>query len=302
MRNAQGSTIIELLISSSVMSIITLAFMSILLINYKTNAKVTNVSETANALRTIKERLGKDVREGRSLGDVYGDPATDPSSGLTYNTGSATFPSANDPVYGGNVPAGGPYTLSPTTLVVQIPITDLHNDAGGAHKINANNLGWPTQVNVGGSIKDNVETHVYQIVPDPQNANEWLMQFSSFPGAAVMDNNPPAPQQAYSYDPAVHRIGPCTILKGIVGPLDSNNNPHVFQYLNRTAPNAKPTDAPTGQFVAEYTGVVVNLEVRQHQESSKSRTDISLQPVGMKTEVFLRNNTLATSTGIPVQP
>lgn len=301
MRKGRGSTIVELLVSVTVMSIVALAFMPILLINYKTNAKVSNVSDTANALRTIKERLGKDVREGRSLGDVYGDPATDPASGLTYNTGSATFPSANDPIYGNNIPPGAPYTLSPTTLIVQIPITDLHNDVGGTHNINATNLGWPTQVNVAGSIKDNVETHIYRVVPDPENAGEWLMQFTSFPGAPVSDANPPAPQRPYSYDPNVHNTGPCTILKGIVGPLDAMNNPHVFQYLNRAQPSAKPVDAPSGQFIAEYTGVIVNLEVRQHQESSKSRTDIALQPAGMKTEVFLRNNTLATSTGIPVQ-
>lgn len=293
---------IEMLISTSVMSVIALAFMSLLLVNFKTAAKVSNVQDTLSAVRMIKERIGHDVRQGRALGDVYGVDKVDAKTGQTYVTGSDIFPGSHNPIYGNQHPAtpegwsAPPWQLNNQTLVVQVPITDDHNDAAGKHGVAGAAQGWPTMIPAGlGNPKclsnqDNVETHIYRIVPDPQHADEWQMQFASVGGYAVG-----------GYSPGAHTYGPETILTGIIGPLDTNGQPKVFQFVDKTDGNGSPQDAilPNGTFCPNFSGVVVNLEVRRHDESNVQRKDISITPIGVKLEVFLRNNALATSTGQP---
>jgi type II secretory pathway pseudopilin PulG len=310
-RTAHGTSLVEMLVTTVIMSIIALSFMGMLLVNFHTNAKVDNVQDTANAMRIIKERIGRDVRMGRSLGDVYGDLVQDPTSLIWYLQGSDSFPSANDPVYGGTPPTtptgwpAPPYRLGNQCLIVQMPVLDDHNDTVSLHQRNAGAKGWPTMITTAeGNPKpsnnvENVETHVYRVVPDPANANEWILQYCSFGG---MTKN--------GYQQSAHTFGPETILTGIIGPLDKNGQPKVFQFVKKTAntstaisdvaANAEsyPSDTilPDGSHAAEYTGVVVNLCVRRHQTTTTTRRDISLTPIGFKLEVFLRNNALATST------
>jgi hypothetical protein len=139
--------------------------------------------------------------------------------------------------------------------------------------------------------QENVETHVYQILQDPANPGEWIMQVASYGGIPVP-----------GYLPAVHTNGPQTLLTGIVGPMDpATNTPKVFQYISRVDTTGRPHDQidPDGSHATEYTGVVVNLEVKRHQTVIAGRNDISSKPLGMKLEVFLRNNATATSVGQP---
>lgn len=303
MRSPKGAMLVETLVTTTIMGVIGLAFMSVLLMNMKTSAKVNNMTDTINAVRTIKERIGKDVREGRTLGDVFGDNFTDPSSGIEYTIGSASFPCNRNPVYGTGAPtpagwSAPPYTLSNTCLIVQIPVLDNHNDSGTTHALNAGAVGWPTLIPQGAGNpaapcnQDNVETHVYRVLADPDNTGEYILQLASYGGRAVT-----------GYLPAAHTsTAPQTILKGIIGPMDTVTGlPKVFQFVNKTDLTGTPRDSilPDGAHSPEYTGVVVNLEVRRHQFTSTTRRDISITPVGLKLEVFLRNNALATTAGQP---
>jgi type II secretory pathway pseudopilin PulG len=326
-RNQRGSSLVEVLIAAAIMSVIATAFLSILLVTYKANAKITNVTDTASALRQVKERLGMDIRAGRTLGDVYGtgfyDPPGPQPASIWVPQGVDTFPGASNPVYGaGQAPPAGwpaswgptPYQLSNTCLIVQVPIGNNHNDSGTTHawSTNAALLGWPTAIYPNtaaytaaqraqgpgnppvGVPFDNVETHVYKVVADPDNAGEYLLQWCSFPGYPVP-----------GYLPAAHSMAkPQTILKGIVGPMDNGGNLKVFQFIDKTKPAGVAQDAisdtngnPNPAYVANYTGIVVNLEIRTHTESVIGRKGISIQPVGFKTEIFLRNNAIATTNG-----
>lgn len=307
MRSSRALTMVETLVSTTVMSCVALSMMAILLVNYRTSAKITAIEDNIDAVRQIKERLSADVREGRSLGDVFGQMKVNYSvtPALTYTVGSDRFPeSTRNPIYGGTVPftppgwPAPPWKLSNQCLIVQVPVLDNHADSGGVHAVDSNKIGWPTMIPTGWKAngpastvnQDNVETHVYMIVPDAENPGEFLMQVASFAGMPVA-----------GYTADAHTRNAQTILKGIVGPLDANGNPKVFQFINRVQLDGAPDDAiiPDGTHSTEYTGVVVNLEVRRHQMQRAKRANISQPPIGMKLEVFLRNNALATSVGQP---
>jgi hypothetical protein len=308
MRNGNGLTLVETLVSTTVMSFVAVCMMSILLVNYRTSAKLTAMQDNIDAVRQIKERLSSDVREGRALGDVFGQLKVNNtvSPALTYTVGSDRFPEATrNPIYGGTVPftpamwPAAPWKLGNQCLIVQVPVLDNHADSGGGHAVDSTKIGWPTMIPAGWKAngpastvnQDNVETHVYMIVPDPDNAGEFLMQVATFGGMPVP-----------GYSQNAHTRKAQTILKGIVGPLDGNGTPKVFQFINRVKADGVPDDAilPDGTHSPEYTGVVVNLEVRRHQMQNAKRANVSQPPIGMKLEVFLRNNALATSVGQPV--
>jgi type II secretory pathway pseudopilin PulG len=306
-RSTAGVSLVELLVSTVVMSVVAAAMMSIVLVNYRTNAKVMAIQDNVDAVRSIKERIASDVREGRALGDVFGTEVTNNTTNppLKYTIGSDRFPeAARNPIYGGTLPyipqgwPAPPWRLSNTCLIVQIPVLDNHNDDPGGHKLNPAAVGWPTMIPQGWTgggppapvNQDNVETHVYMVIRDPLVPGEFQMQMASYGGMAVP-----------GYSPAVHTRGPQTLLKGIIGPLDAASNPKVFQFINRISQTGSPDDSiqPNGSHSPEYTGVVVNLEVKRHQMQNAVRRGISQTPIGMKIEVFMRNNALATSTGQP---
>lgn len=300
---------VELLVSTTIMSIVAVSMMSVLLINYRTNAKVASIQDNVDAVRQIKERIATDVRKGRALGDVYGQDRTNAAVNppLVYTVGSDQFPEGTrNPIYGNSVPftpAGwpqAPWKLSNTCLVVQVPILDNHNDDTGTHThaVDRNRIGWPTMIPAGWTgggpaatvNQDNVETHVYMIVQDPENPGEFQMQVAEYAGMPVA-----------GYDPQTHTRGPQTILKGITGPLDPAGQPKIFQFISRIKQDGTPDDAilPDGSHSPEYTGVIVNLQVKRHQTMNAVCGNISQTPIGMKLEVFMRNNALATSVGQP---
>jgi hypothetical protein len=308
-RKQDGSTVCELLVASLIMTMVSSAFLTAAMTMFKTDSKISTMTDTTDAARLIKDRIGKDMREGRTLGDVFGNNITDESTtpATVMVQGSDQFPCNRNPVYGaGQQPPAGwptdwpqpPYNLSNQCLVVQVPIGDNHNDVDGRHGWDMTKVGWPTMIAQGvgspatSSNQDNVETHVYMVRPDPSNPGEFIMQYSSFPGMAKD-----------GYDPVAHSISAQTVLTGIVGPLDESGNPKVFQFVDRTDPNGTPRDtilpqtSPSGAFIANYTGVAVNLEICKHSTVSKENKNVSLPPVAFKTEVYLRNNAMATPIG-----
>jgi hypothetical protein len=299
-RKHTGSSLVELMIACVLSAFVSTLFLAVIAVNFKTNGKVTNMQENISSMRAVKERIGKDVREGRSLGDITGSSSSD------------QFPSTLNPLYSQGPPPYGwpsawpspPYQLSNQCLIVQVPITDNHQDTAGQHGENANAPGWPTMIASGQGNPPatqntvNVETHVYYVLPDPNNTGEWTLQYCAFPGQAQSGNGTAAGGQSYTYtyNQGAHQVGPIILAKGIVGPLDSQQQPKVFQFLDKITGNA--VDTPIGDLMANYTGVIVNLEIKQHQSSIKQQKNFSLQPIGFKTEVFMRNNAMATPIGV----
>jgi hypothetical protein len=319
MRNSSGTTIVELMIASLIMTIMAGAFLSILLVTYKADTRSTSITDTTSAVRQIKERLGLDVRQGRTLGDVYGTGFFDPPGGgpgaMWVPAGTDSFPGAQNPVYGAGQappqgwpaswPGGGvnnPYRLGPTCLIVQIPIGNNHNDSGGLHQLSTdpNLTGWPTAIfpntatytaeqraqgpgNPAVTVPyDNVETHVYMVLPDAQELGTYKLEWCTFPGYPVP-----------GYLPAAHAKSPQVLLKGIVGPLDANGDLRIFQFVDKTDGALHDAIAPSPSYVSNYTGIIVNLEVRGRSD----RYGVRGQNIGFKTEVFLRNNAIATVNG-----
>lgn len=288
-RRRTGFSVVELMVSVLVMTFASTAIFSLLISTADMSQKVSNKMDSVNACRNVMERLSKDVRMGRALGDVYGSNVelwTDTVTGqpVLGFQGSDAFPANRNPCYGsGQTPIGGwpwtgpPYQLNNTTMIVQTPIF-------GAS-------GYPTSVPSGSgnpalpSAQDNVETHIYKVIPDPdqlRNPGQFILQMSKIAGFPTA-----------GYNPAVISSAPQTILTGIVGPMDSQGQPKIFQYLDKTDASGTPQDtfADPGT-VANCTGVIVNLEVMKQLEGARRPAAL-----GLKTEVFLRNNALSTTVG-----
>ncbi|MBI4532776.1 MAG: hypothetical protein HY711_02420 [Candidatus Melainabacteria bacterium] len=124
-----------------------------------------------------------------------------------------------------------------------------------------------------------MDTVVYQVVRDPDKTGEFMLQVSGFPG------NPSSLQ--------LRANPPQNILKGIVGPMDrATGLPKVFQYLDKYDPSGTPQDTVAGNQISNFTGVVVNFELK-----SASAGDTGIATVGFKSEVFMRNNTLSVVSG-----
>jgi len=283
-----GMTLIEMLVSVGIVGIAAAGISGLVMLNGISSHRLFNKVDNLNQARQVVERLGKDIRMARNVGDVYGQtivlslgpPEIDGTSGT--NQFPLQAPVGNNPFYGaGQAPASGwpvapwplqPYQLSPRTLIVQIPVFDAN--------------GFPTRVPAGtgnpplGSNQDNVDTLVYQIIPDPDfvpapgKPQEYLLQVAGFPGNPSnlkIASNPPQ-----------------TILKGIIGPIDPvSKQPKVFQYLNRYDLTGTPQDTWVGNEIANVTGIVMNIEIKRYSEGVAGAST-----VGLKSEMYMRNNRL----------
>ncbi len=298
MRSSSGGSLVEMLVCTVLISKVAAASMTTLVAQNKVAQKFGNKMDALNAERIAVERIGRDVRQARSLGDVFGAqvPFTVNGEAMLLVEGTDQFPSNNNPIYldsappngwpswstDGDVTGPGRWKLSNTTLIVQVPIFDSN---GFPTRIpqNAYGAGRPQ------SSQANVETHIYRVVASDQSQfpGESQMEYVIIPGMAV-DN----PGAAPDYVPASAQRNPQVLVKGIVGPLNSSGSLAIFQYLDRTdSTGAARNMIATPATVANYTGVLVNLELRKHEQGQ-----IHDAVVGFKTEVFLRNNALATET------
>lgn len=289
-RLATGMTLIEMLVSVGIIGIAAAGISGLMLLNNMSTHRLFNKVDNLNQARHVIERIGKDIRMARNVGDVYGitiqlDPG--PPQPVNGTQGTNRFPvqvgvGGNNPHYGGGqTPINGwpaapwparPYQLSPQTLIVQVPVFDAN--------------GFPTRVAAGtgnpavGSDQDNVDTLVYQIIPDPDfvpgpdKPQEFLLQvagFSGSPSALRVSSNPPQ-----------------TILKGIIGPTDPvTGQPKVFQYLDRYDLTGAPKDTPNDDKIANVTGVIMNLVIKRYEEGVSAAS-----AVGLKSEMYMRNNRL----------
>lgn len=282
-RSTKGVTAVEMLIACLIMGIVSSAILGLLLTSMRTSKRLNNKIDAIDAARMAIDKIGRDVRMGRSLGDVYGN-----MNGFGFIDGSDTFPSNANPLYGNgqSPPNGWPwglssYTCNNQTMVVQIPIFD--------------SLGFPTAIPGTNPPQPNLETHVYRIVPDDNRPGEWRMEWAKIPGANVLTN---VPNVGDRYVPAQRQMMSSVLVKGIIGPMPMGNAigpPQVFQYLDKT----RPADPPSNSIVpstaaANYSGVVVNLELIRQDDTARTP-----QIVAFKSEVFLRNNALATTVGSP---
>lgn len=291
MRHGSGFSMVELLVTVLVMAISSSAIFGMLITIMGQSHKLQNRCDTIEVARNGLEKVGRDMRGGRSLGDVFGTEVNN------MVEGSDIFPSSRNPLYGaGQTPPNGwpvwsdfskpeSFRLSNTTLVVQVPVFDQN--------------GWPSaipqvQLPPGMQTQANVETHIYMVVPDPQFPGEWQLQWAKIPGAAVP-----------GYDAANLRPSTSqTIATGIVGPLNPmTGQPRVFQYLDKLDGTGTPRDTiPDPQNMVNYSGVIINLEIRQHRDTSQvSGKFIKTSILALKSEIFLRNNSIATTVGMPSQ-
>lgn len=227
----------------------------------------------------------------------------------TADISSTGFPGPADPFYGnvpllgtGVPPGGWPdtsvygsawaklnsrpyYTLSPTCLVIQIPVFD----SGGLPV----GIPYPTAAAPVANIEC-LDSYVYQVVPDTGAdaiANSYKLVECKFPAQGV-----PRPT---GYD--VTTI-PQTLLRGIIGPVDPSSGstiPKVFSFISRIDNQAYDTisNPPSASriysnqtiTVNNVSGICINLEILR-QTAGTSRTS-SLQ---FKTEVYMRNNSSLT--------
>lgn len=304
-RSCSGVSLVELLVVCIVMLFVSMAIFGMVTVNARMTRKLENKVNAIDTIRKAGDFIGKDVRMARSFGDIYGNMGTGSMAGQLQSktaggaTGNALqFPDPlTDPLYGtATQPAGwsGPWpiTLSRTSLIVQIPTFEPN--------------GFPTAIPAGKGnpapsiAQDNMETHVYQIVPDsdPDHPNEFVMNLWKFPGA---DPTGLAASPAVITKDAV--VGPITLVKGIIGPI-VNGNLTVFQFIDQTNPNSAAVDASTitSANLSNYTGVVVSLEVKKFDSSNaaivaNNRGEYSTIP--FRTEVFMRNQVMSTSAANP---
>jgi type II secretory pathway pseudopilin PulG len=286
-------SLLEMLAAMSIMSISGAGIAGLLMLNGMTTNRLSNKVDSINNARQVVERIGKDVRMARNIGDVFGDTFT--SNGFDITVGSNNFPSQNDPrlfTANGGWPWGfsadNPMVLSSRTLIVQVPVFDASGFPTGIAK----GAGNPAT----GSAQDNVDTYVYRVMPvttEEVNANPTLegtykLEVAGFPGPG---SDPALGGMSIKSNP------PVPILYGIVGPIDpATNMPGPFQYIDRTQPTATPktTGDGGGSANANLTGVVVALEL-------KTATANAMAPstIGIKTEVYMRNNALSTVNADP---
>lgn len=269
-RSDSGTTLVEMTIVISVMAIISTAIFSILISTLASYRKLDNETSTVQVVRNAIERIGKDVRMARSLGDIFG--ATD----------QTVFPDAtNNPIVGnsyvwptwsdGTTPSS--FTLGGDTLVIQIPIFD--------------NNGFPLQV-PGYAGSSNVETHIYRVLhraTDP--SDEYVLEYACVPGTTV----------AGSYNATTATRKPTVVATGIIGPLVSGNAvPRVFQYID-VDQNVVDSTFATPNNLSDFTTIAINLEVRKHEATAKFGSQYKDAGVwAVKQEVYMRNNAHATPT------
>jgi type II secretory pathway pseudopilin PulG len=299
-RNNNALTLVELLVVSLVMGFLSAAAFGIIVSTMGQGRTLEQKCDGINAARNALDKIGRQVRMGRNIGDCFGD--INPLSGVV--TGTPNFPGSNDAIYGNGAadpPGGWPvwadssapssFTMAPypgdgtcngnNCLICQVPVFDANGFPLGIP---------PGYKSPGSSVVANptttgtvVQTYIYRVLPDPANPGEFLLQVAVIPGYGQPAAGPPR-----------------TLAKAIVGPINpATGQPRIFQYIDRVNPTNPPVDGiPAGGTppAANYSGVIVNLEINSHQ-SSVNQADS--KPLALKSEVYLRNNSMATSQGLP---
>jgi len=280
-----GFSLVEMMVSVFIMGMVTAGISEMMLMNSQGTWKLYNRVDSINAARNAIDRIAMNVRMARNIGDIYGQSVPEGDPVVSVDFGTNYFPAPNNPMYGASqTPSGGwpsspwptkPYILSNQCLIVQVPIFD---DNGFPKKWPKDTGSPPAESNL-----DNVDTYVYMVLPDATKPGTYMMQVACIasPNTTRPILNPPR-----------------TILRGIVGPVDSvSQKLKVFQFLTVDGVPQDyigSTQASYDGVISNYTGVVVNLEIKREQTEQTEKNSTTL---GIKSEIFMRNNTLATISG-----
>jgi hypothetical protein len=234
-RSCCGTTVAELLVATLIASLLGMLAMGTLLASIKANTTTSARVDINNNLARALERLACGIRAGENLGDVN----------RPYGTAER-------------------WVCDNTNLVVQVPVT---NADGFTYTINDPVPGDDPVA------RENVETLVYQIAPDPSVPGTYLLKMTRYPGAAQGTYVPP-------------KQGTQTLLTGIIGPVNPNTGKlKIFQYVNLTDPAGTVRDTVDMTQAANYKIVVVNVETIKRDRKGKT-----LESLGFKSEYFLRNS------------
>lgn len=299
LRNARGISLAEMMISVIVLAF-SMAIVSQLAIfttigTVKTNSRVGGIAAARQALT----RINGDIRAARGFGDLYGVDAQ-----------RLNFPAPQNPIYGTSglpanqpAPPWKPIQLSPTCLIIQVPILyqDPLNDPSSSQfnpqaAENPRN-GFPIMLKKSvapfpPSDMENLDTIVYQVVPDSAHPNEFLIQMMRFTGAQYTG-------LGTSYMSAV--TSPQTILQGIVGPSPVGGTglelPLVFSYYGRapvkkgnTAAGKIGKLAPTASNIENILGVGIDVDVKRTDLLSANSATQQPTFYGIHNETFMRSN------------
>src|SRR5262249_4799947 len=136
-RMQSGVTLIEMLASCLIIGFVGAGIAGLVMLNGMSEIKMSNKVDNLNAARNAIERIGKDVRMARNVGDIYGQKVllgTDPLTGQPMYgfMGTNIFPDTQNPIYShGSPPQGYPpapwpssYQIGPTCLIIQVPVFD----------------------------------------------------------------------------------------------------------------------------------------------------------------------------------
>lgn len=286
-RTSKGATLTEMLIASLLIGFSLAAIGEVMVMTTLSANKLVNRSNAISDSRTACSRLQHDVRIARNFGDAYDDP-TD-SSALYQNN---FFPCTDNPLYTaetGDLVGGwgtAPYQLDKQTLIIQQPKLLSVDSSSPLIGIN----GFPIKGTITGL--NNLDTVIYKLVPDPDQAGEFLLQRAVLVGEATI---------AESNDSTMVNP-PQTVISGIIGPLPSNGDstPEVFSYWVRNAEKVSSpsplrkldlSELDSNPGATKYIiGVGMDLELRKPDSRTGNSNAAYQQRMGIHTEAFLRYN------------
>jgi len=299
LRNHRGISLVEMLVSVIVLAF-SMAIVSQLAIfttigTVKTNSRVSGISAARQALT----RINSDIRSARGFGDLYG-----------VNSERLNFPAVQNPIYPAGLPNSQPappwkpIQLSDTCLIIQRPMLFLDplNDPAN---VNYNSQaaenprnGFPIMLrknkppNPVNDMED-LDTIVYQIIPDSAHPGEYLLQMMRFAGVPYVDVNS-------TYMASV--TTPQTILAGLVGPNKIGGTgielPPVFSYYGRppvgknnlTSGKIVKYTKPTATNVDNILGVGIDVDVKKTDLLAGNSATQQPSYYGIHNETFLRSN------------
>jgi type II secretory pathway pseudopilin PulG len=309
-RDIGGYTITELLITTLLIGIVIAVIGELVVVNTFAIWKTTNKSDAVNSTRWAIERISADVRKARCVGDHYALLIGDLNQ----------FPAdVGNPLYFATPPLGGwpwsgaPYVLSPQCLILQLPVL-FEDTTPGTGSTNPRN-GFPSMIPAGAlgsrlpvTNVENLETVIYQLVPDPLIPGEYMLQVVRLPGAPIYNYTtaalPPYSVEQLNCSPQVASSlvnPPQTLVRGIIGPLvNGGPTPSIFSYYYVT-PGSLPTLLPQtasvpAPLVPSVSGVALDLEVKKPIDDQNSSTLPYQETIASHAEAALRYNKNVTLT------
>jgi hypothetical protein len=162
-------------------------------------------------------------------------------------------------------------SLSETVLVIQQPV--FARAPGTA-------VDGATILLPGAQNKENLTTIVYEVVPDADRKDEFLIQVAVFPGDLTIW---PSKTKAITV--------PQTILKGLIGPLKPDRTPNVFSYLAKaSAGSAFTAIIPNSNNTDSIRGIGIDIEIKKDSGATATNTGNYPQTLALHSEVFSRSN------------